>query len=400
MSTPRRSPRKPRENASKVQRKECMCQKCPGKGYLQRECPVHSAKATRERNAREKRDKLNLQYRPSTTTPVGSGAPVGSQEKASEDQAPEDPASCNRVEQDVSIQPSPTADPPAPNVEERRVLVGMASDRVTTPKPRSSPQTDEDCDIDPALLPTTPHAPLIDPDNPLFTSGPDSSPGSPFSGASELGPYDQDSASISSTSSPSGTPSKSRGPRVRASLRNPIFGMVEGVQRGEEIWKIARVHALNPQLPTVERIHKRYDEKLSAILCRCEELASETGAWLYLSAQVPTRGVDLVHYASKRLRKEAPDALDRIYNLNLEVVQALVNSKRRDVLQAEMELARARAAEEAAKASEATLRADMESLTRANEEKDMLITNLRALLGPSVLSLLGPGTTMPPPSVP
>ncbi|KAK7043834.1 hypothetical protein VNI00_007998 [Paramarasmius palmivorus] len=385
MTAPRRSPRKARENASKILRKERICQKCPGKGYLQRECPVHSAKATRERNAKEKRDKLNLQAQPYTASAASDTVVEPHQTAVA---TPEDRASDHDTQQDTSSQPSsPATDGPV-NGAERHVA------GVTTPKSHSSRQTIEDCDIDPVLrAPAALNTPTIDTDNPFLVSDSSPSPGSPFSGASGLIRFDQDSASTSSGSSPSGTPKKSKRSRVRTSLRNPVFGMVEGVQRGEEKWNIPRVHALKPQLSTVEKIHKRYDEKLSAILCRCEELASETGAWLYISAQVPTRGVDLVHYASKRFRKEAPDALDRVYNLNLEVVQALVNSKRRDVLQAEMELARARAAEEAAKATEATLRADMQSLARANEEKDKLITNLRTLLGPSILSQLGPVST-------
>ncbi|EEB90588.1 hypothetical protein MPER_11183, partial [Moniliophthora perniciosa FA553] len=150
------------------------------------------------------------------------------------------------------------------------------------------------------------------------------------------------------------------------------------------------------RLPTIGEIHKRFDEKLAAILTRCEELASETGCYLFVSASVPTRGSELVHYASKRLRKEAPDALDRIYQLHFETIQALVNARRKDVLQAEMEVARARAAQHAAEASEANLRADLESVTRSNEENKVLIEGLRAILGPNALTLLA-GANLPKP---
>ncbi|EEB88785.1 hypothetical protein MPER_13201 [Moniliophthora perniciosa FA553] len=209
----------------------------------------------------------------------------------------------------------------------------------------------------------------------------------------------QDSPISSRSSSPSISASQSR---VSKASRYTDWWKVyrEVVLSGVRAWRlprydvtdqpseIARLHQLKDQLPTIGAIHKRFDEKLTAIVARAEELAAETGCYLFFSASVPTRGTEVVHFASKRLRKEAPTALDKMYNLNVETFQALVNARRKDVLQAEMEVARARAAAQMAQASEASLRADIESLTRANTENQVLIDHLRAILGPNALALL------------
>ncbi|EEB96864.1 hypothetical protein MPER_03923, partial [Moniliophthora perniciosa FA553] len=169
--------------------------------------------------------------------------------------------------------------------------------------------------------------------------------------------------------------------RVRPSRSNPAYGLVDGVLRGTAEWKIPRVRPRKSILPE-NKIHKRFDEKTAGIVTRCEELGNETGAWVYFSAHCPGTRHGAVQYFSKRFRKEAPTGVEELATLSGKVFKALINSRRRDVVQAELEVARLRAQAEASQAAVASSKAEVDALTRTNEVQSQIISKLHKAIAP------------------
>ncbi|KAK7021881.1 hypothetical protein VNI00_017170 [Paramarasmius palmivorus] len=131
-------------------------------------------------------------------------------------------------------------------------------------------------------------------------------------------------------------------PRIRPCKSNPVYGLVDGAKRGCETWDVPRKGPKLDTLATWADCNKRFNEKMQAILRLAEEMAEETGCWVYLAAQMPTGRHQYTHYTCRRLRKEAPGPINDINAIAYKMFQGLVNSRRKDVLQTELEIAEAR----------------------------------------------------------
>ncbi|EEB91692.1 hypothetical protein MPER_09914 [Moniliophthora perniciosa FA553] len=298
------------------------CKKCPG-NILQTDCFEHGAKHARARRLRQKQNATQSQ----------------------------DPAQASLVP--VEPQNPVPATPPAVRQEAPPPVYESRSGACHSPV------------IDPILLEESTF-PLPDPtkDVPLQHEG---IPVNTVLAAPESPP----SISVSHTTG-SGRIAKIR---IRPSQSNPTYGLVDGVLRGTTEWRIPRIRARKSILHE-KKIHKRFDEKVTAIANRCEELGDETGAWVQFSAHFPGARHGAVQYFSKRFRKEAPQGVEDLMVLSGKVFKALVNSRRKDVVQAELEIAHLRAQAEAAHAAEASSKADVAALTRTNEMQSDIISQL------------------------
>ncbi|KAK7019227.1 hypothetical protein VNI00_018127 [Paramarasmius palmivorus] len=140
--------------------------------------------------------------------------------------------------------------------------------------------------------------------------------------------------------------------RIRASLGNPVFGKVEGAYRGSRLFDVARTRPLKP--PRTRRVAKHFHERMNALLTRCEDLAHETGCWLYISAQLPTSNVPFTHFSSERLRAEGGTILDEVHDASDRMYDTLVSARRRDNAQLASEIIHANRERDAAREAEAT----------------------------------------------
>ncbi|KAK7034054.1 hypothetical protein VNI00_012485 [Paramarasmius palmivorus] len=179
------------------------------------------------------------------------------------------------------------------------------------------------------------------------------------------------SMSSDTPSSVSSTPSR----RERASKKKPIFGHVTGVYRGTRHLSCFRTRqAINPGKIGKLNVPKRFYDRtrslmtkvasLSHLLIRLfklivplqlEDLATETGCWLYFNAQLPTSQHPFIHYTSERLRSEGGELMDSVHQASKRMYSSLQAARRRDASQiaadletARDELTRAKEAEEAA----------------------------------------------------
>ncbi|KAK7016723.1 hypothetical protein VNI00_018857 [Paramarasmius palmivorus] len=167
-------------------------------------------------------------------------------------------------------------------------------------------------------------------------------------------------------------------PRWRPSLSNAKYGFVDGVKRGSDEWKVARKTEQKTILPTTSDCHKRFGDNMQAIVRlvgdtsitplpkKAEEMSDETGAWVYVAAQMPTARHEYVHYESKRLRREARPQVNELNAHAHRMFRALVNSRRKNVLEAELESARTRE--------------HAEAVARENEQHKAQLEELRKLI--------------------
>ncbi|KAK7047774.1 hypothetical protein VNI00_006102 [Paramarasmius palmivorus] len=164
--------------------------------------------------------------------------------------------------------------------------------------------------------------------------------------------------------------------RIRPSKSNPIYGLVDGAKRGSEQWEVARKVPQFNVLPTWADCNKKFNEKMQAVLRLAEETADETGSWIYVAAQMPTGRHEYTHFASRRLRKEAPGPVNDINAIAHNMFRGLVNSRRKDVLQLELEVASQRTDMQ-------RLAEEKVALSRAKDDAEAIIQGLRSRLATS-----------------
>ncbi|PPQ69412.1 hypothetical protein CVT26_002450 [Gymnopilus dilepis] len=98
----------------------------------------------------------------------------------------------------------------------------------------------------------------------------------------------------------------------RATMRNPIHGLVQGVKKGNKSHVTYRTHRLpSPRISALD-VSRRYHRQINKLLQRCEDLSTETGCWLFFAAQHVTAREGAISYASPRLRREALEQAERI----------------------------------------------------------------------------------------
>ncbi|KAJ3754224.1 hypothetical protein EV360DRAFT_52029, partial [Lentinula raphanica] len=61
-----------------------------------------------------------------------------------------------------------------------------------------------------------------------------------------------------------------------------------------------------------------------------ERLAAETNCWLYIGAQHPSARGPFMHFASERLRREGPSALDELHSNADRLFTSLISARRQE----------------------------------------------------------------------
>ncbi|KJA26617.1 hypothetical protein HYPSUDRAFT_180779 [Hypholoma sublateritium FD-334 SS-4] len=140
-----------------------------------------------------------------------------------------------------------------------------------------------------------------------------------------------------STSASSGAV-KTRGKRVRPMASNPVFGLVQGVYRGEVPHSVHRGHVLPMQIDKQDKCQKQFLEGANSIILKCEDLAAQTGCWLFVGMQHATARAAPLHYASPRFRNDAPTAVADFGRDFCTTMDNLLDARRRDTFEVEQNL--------------------------------------------------------------
>ncbi|EEB92439.1 hypothetical protein MPER_09049, partial [Moniliophthora perniciosa FA553] len=135
--------------------------------------------------------------------------------------------------------------------------------------------------------------------------------------------------------------------RQRPTVKNPCFGFVNGVYRGNKLIEIRRTREHRKDAEEVN-IPKLFYDRIISLLTKLEDLSNDTGCWLHFSAQHPTSQQPFTHYTSKRLRAEGGELMDAVHAAEHELYSSLMTARRRDASQIAAELAKAKAAEKLA----------------------------------------------------
>ena len=84
-------------------------------------------------------------------------------------------------------------------------------------------------------------------------------------------------------------------------------------------------------------------------LYQCEDLANQTGCWLFLGAQHPTAKLGAVNYASPRLRRDATEDSGSVATTFCRLTSKLIRAKNSDTMKLADELEASRKQVQAAK---------------------------------------------------
>ncbi|KAJ2911576.1 hypothetical protein MD484_g8837, partial [Candolleomyces efflorescens] len=98
-------------------------------------------------------------------------------------------------------------------------------------------------------------------------------------------------------------PSNSKGP----------YGWIEGVGEGNEGAQMARTRELEEVFTEQKAATRHYRDKAKDVITRCESIATRSSCWLYVAMQHPSSTSNFYHFASRKLRMEAPDELNEIH---------------------------------------------------------------------------------------
>ncbi|RXW11581.1 hypothetical protein EST38_g14276 [Candolleomyces aberdarensis] len=136
-------------------------------------------------------------------------------------------------------------------------------------------------------------------------------------------------------------------------------------------------------IPKTQRSASRiFNDASREILTRCEDLSNRTASWIYIAMHHPGASVPFLHFASRRIRKEAPDELAKIHQEVSSMMKLLKRADRTHSLEQEREKLEAHrmAAEAVKQAEEANKQAAEASdrATRAELESERLRRELEA----------------------
>ncbi|RXW22158.1 hypothetical protein EST38_g3692 [Candolleomyces aberdarensis] len=106
-----------------------------------------------------------------------------------------------------------------------------------------------------------------------------------------------------------------------------IHGYIEGVGRGNEPAQMARVRPAKPLDRDQRKAMKHYDKWTRDLFTRCESISNSTGCWMYVAVQHPSSRTPFLHFASRKVRREAPEELRDIHQ---DVSRMMVLLKRAD----------------------------------------------------------------------
>ncbi|KAJ2935063.1 hypothetical protein H1R20_g1992, partial [Candolleomyces eurysporus] len=115
--------------------------------------------------------------------------------------------------------------------------------------------------------------------------------------------------------------------RVYPSDTRAIHGYIEGMGRGNEPAQMARVRPAKPLDRDQKKAMKHYDKWTRDLFTRCKSISNSTGCWMYVAIQHPSSRTPFLHFASRKIRREAPEELKDIHQ---DISRMMVLLKRAD----------------------------------------------------------------------
>ncbi|KAJ7704644.1 hypothetical protein B0H14DRAFT_2548090 [Mycena olivaceomarginata] len=129
-------------------------------------------------------------------------------------------------------------------------------------------------------------------------------------------------------SSPATTPTPRS--RIRPSKANPTFGKVKGAYRGSEPAGIVRTRPKKEALTDRKACSQRFSRKTKELIERCEDLAQETGCWLFFTAQHTHAKEPFYHYTSPRLLRDSKSDVETVTNTFNKLFASLLAARQKD----------------------------------------------------------------------
>ncbi|KAJ2936236.1 hypothetical protein H1R20_g857, partial [Candolleomyces eurysporus] len=206
-------------------------------------------------------------------------------------------------------------------------IFSSPSDSVHVSPPSATVLASPPFPLDPALAalaalpPTAPVQPALG----TFPQPPQTPSPSSYPSVHEEEESIVEQASVRPHSSP-----KSTKKRVYPSDGKAPYGYIEGAGRGNEPAHMARTREQKPPFIDQTLATRYYREKAKDILTRCEDVAYRTSSWVYIAMQHPAANSNFLHYASLKLRMEAPQELNQLHK---DVGRMMSTLKRADRLQ-------------------------------------------------------------------
>ncbi|KAJ2929917.1 hypothetical protein H1R20_g7194, partial [Candolleomyces eurysporus] len=155
--------------------------------------------------------------------------------------------------------------------------------------------------------------------------------------------------------------------RVYPSDKNTLHGHIEGVGRGNCMIKMTRKCQLKAIYTNQRTLSASFRALTRDFMTRAEDIANRTASWLYVAIHNPGASQPFTHFASRRLRLEAPDDLQKIHQQVASLMTVLKRADRSHSFQSKKEK------EEAIqKMKEATERAEKATAQAANSEAEIL----------------------------
>ncbi|KAJ2935984.1 hypothetical protein H1R20_g1110, partial [Candolleomyces eurysporus] len=163
--------------------------------------------------------------------------------------------------------------------------------------------------------------------------------------------------------------------RVYASDKNPHHGYIEGVGRGNRLIKMARQRKLKTVYTEQHASSVNWRRLTRDLMTRAEDVANRTASWLYIAIHNPAASQPFTHFASRRLRLEAPEDLQKIHQQVSSLMTVLKRADRSHSFQSEKEKEQV-----LQKMQEATEKAEkaMEQVAKAESEAQRLRDELEA----------------------
>ncbi|KAJ3556944.1 hypothetical protein NP233_g11862 [Leucocoprinus birnbaumii] len=321
-------------------RKPYRCRKCPDNPLL-KDCPTHGKKNQKE--TAPKRRGRAPKGRPPSPDPV----PVPTE--VSPTSQTETPAADAMAIDDYNIDPR---------------LRGLQADgtQMASPSPASGEAVDDPrtANVLPTIQDSPPPPSIVAPNGTARNNGARSIDDN--DGSSDWEDDDDDD---------------DEGPKSGAP-----HGFIEGVMRGNHEFRgLKRTIALRPPSKSSAHASKRFARVIRQILTRIENLAVETGCWVYLAAQHATAVTPFIHYASPRLQAEAGPELDVIHTNFSIIMKTLVTSRRREAMELMLELEEQKDKLESAQKEADIARRDAEIQREEIGKRDVVIAELMTRLG-------------------
>ncbi|KAF6758697.1 hypothetical protein DFP72DRAFT_1064801 [Ephemerocybe angulata] len=114
-------------------------------------------------------------------------------------------------------------------------------------------------------------------------------------------------------SSPASTSSSPKKKRITPSAVNAVHGFVNGACRGSKPTEVPRTRAVEPPFVTRKEASRAFRAQTKDLLTRAESVADRSAAWVYIAMQQPGAKKPFVHFASRKIRREAPKELEQVH---------------------------------------------------------------------------------------